>query len=117
MADEPLDGQKAARAGVAIRPETVNALTKQIGAVVTAREQVRVWSMSGVERLLLDDDRTVILKYAVERFGSEPIILRHAHADRHPQRRSRWDRRTDGPAHAHHVEAEFNDPWLLPGYR
>jgi hypothetical protein len=63
---------------VAVRPETVQALAEQIGAAVSTREKVRVWSMSGVERLHLDDGSTVILKYAVERFGAEPAILRHA---------------------------------------
>ncbi|MEV7597146.1 aminoglycoside phosphotransferase family protein [Kitasatospora sp. NPDC089797] len=42
------------------------------------REPIRVWGMSGVERLRFDNGRTVIYKYAVEPFDTEDRILRAA---------------------------------------
>jgi aminoglycoside phosphotransferase len=63
---------------VAVLPETLTTLTGQIGATVVRREPVRVWSMSGVERLHLQDGTTAILKYAVERFAGEAAVLAHA---------------------------------------
>ncbi|MFJ7272905.1 phosphotransferase family protein [Kitasatospora sp. NPDC098663] len=43
-----------------------------------AREKVRVWRMSGVERLRFAGGRTAIYKYAVEPFDGEDQILRAA---------------------------------------
>ncbi|MFE4871843.1 aminoglycoside phosphotransferase family protein [Streptomyces sp. NPDC056682] len=43
-----------------------------------AREEVRVWSMSGVERLTLPDGGTAIFKYAKKPFDSEDQALRLA---------------------------------------
>jgi hypothetical protein len=42
------------------------------------RHQIRVWSMSGVERLAFPDGTTAILKYAREPFTREDEILRAA---------------------------------------
>ncbi|WP_433144946.1 phosphotransferase [Actinomadura nitritigenes] len=78
MATDSPDAQTATPGQVAVWPETVSDLAEQIGVTVKGRTKVRVWSMSGVERLDLVDGRTVILKYAVQRFGEEPAILRHA---------------------------------------
>ncbi|WP_282795538.1 phosphotransferase [Streptomyces sp. CC224B] len=44
-----------------------------------AREEVRVWSMSGVERLTFPDGATAIFKYAKKPFDSEDQALRLAH--------------------------------------
>ncbi|MFH8492388.1 aminoglycoside phosphotransferase family protein [Streptomyces longisporoflavus] len=44
-----------------------------------AREEVRVWSMSGVERLTFSDGATAIFKYAKKPFDSEDQALRLAH--------------------------------------
>lgn len=79
MASES-DSPTAAPAGVAAGPATISRLAEQIGAQVTDRTPVRVWSMSGVERLHLHGGGTVILKYAVAQFGDEARILRHAAA-------------------------------------
>ncbi|MER8105544.1 hypothetical protein [Kitasatospora sp. NPDC094016] len=43
------------------------------------REKVRVWGMSGVERLRFDNGHTAIYKYAVEPFDGEAQILRAAY--------------------------------------
>jgi hypothetical protein len=45
-----------------------------------ARAEVRVWSMSGVERLSFPDDTTRIFKYAKQPFNSEDQALRLAYA-------------------------------------
>ncbi|MFG2830015.1 aminoglycoside phosphotransferase family protein [Streptomyces sp. NPDC048434] len=45
-----------------------------------ARTEVRVWSMSGVERLSFPDGTTRIFKYAKKPFNSENQALRLAHA-------------------------------------
>ncbi len=42
------------------------------------REEVRVWSMSGVERVLFPDNSTRIFKYAKRPFDSEDQALRLA---------------------------------------
>src|SRR6266508_378189 len=42
------------------------------------REQIRVWRLSGVERLHLTDGRTVVLKYAAEPFTGEDHVLTFA---------------------------------------
>jgi hypothetical protein len=56
----------------------LNALTERLGITIQRREEIRVWSMSGVERLFLTGAGTAILKYAVEVFAAEPRFLRHA---------------------------------------
>jgi hypothetical protein len=63
---------------VAVRPATLSALAKQLDVTIERREEIRVWSMSGVERLFLVDGTTAILKYAAEVFNAEPRILDHA---------------------------------------
>lgn len=42
------------------------------------RERIRVWEMSGVERLHLPGGGTRVFKYAVGPFTGEPRVLRHA---------------------------------------
>ncbi|GAB3971140.1 hypothetical protein GCM10029978_045760 [Actinoallomurus acanthiterrae] len=49
-----------------------------LGAV--RRESIRVWEMSGVERLRLDDGRTLIFKYSRGPLTDEHLVLRHAAA-------------------------------------
>ncbi|MCO6003762.1 hypothetical protein NE236_02110 [Actinoallomurus purpureus] len=44
------------------------------------RESIRVWEMSGVERLRLDGDRTLIFKHARGPFTDEHLVLPHAAA-------------------------------------
>ncbi|MCC9308435.1 aminoglycoside phosphotransferase family protein [Kitasatospora sp. RB6PN24] len=48
------------------------------GLTAPIREPLRVWGMSGVERLRFDNGRTAIYKYAVEPFEYEDRILRAA---------------------------------------
>lgn len=50
------------------------------GQSSAAREEVRVWSISGVERLTFTDGTTAIFKYAKRPFDSEDQALRLAHA-------------------------------------
>ncbi|WP_328440977.1 aminoglycoside phosphotransferase family protein [Streptomyces sp. NBC_00444] len=50
------------------------------GRSSAAREEVRVWSMSGVERLTFTDGTTAIFKYAKKPFDSEDQALRLARA-------------------------------------
>lgn len=52
-------------------------LVSQIGDHWLSREPVRVWEMSGVERVRLRDGNTVIFKRAVEPFTDEARILDH----------------------------------------
>lgn len=66
------------RAAVAVRPATLTTLAERLGVTIHRREEIRVWSMSGVERLFLADGGTAILKYATEVFGNEPRLLEHA---------------------------------------
>jgi hypothetical protein len=66
------------RAAVAVRPTTLPILTEQLGVTVQRCEEIRVWSMSGVERLYLSNGETAILKYAAKAFANEPRILDHA---------------------------------------
>ncbi|MEV5570085.1 hypothetical protein AB0L06_08545 [Spirillospora sp. NPDC052269] len=68
------------RAELSVRPDVLDALADQIGVTVERREEIRVWSMSAVERLILSDGSTLILKYAREVFSGEPDVLRHAAA-------------------------------------
>lgn len=46
------------------------------GRSTAKREEVRVWSMSGVERLAFADGTTAIFKYAKRPFDSEDQALR-----------------------------------------
>jgi hypothetical protein len=66
------------RTELSVRPAVLNALADEIGVKVERREEVRVWSMSAVERLHLGDGSTLILKYADEVFADEPAVLTHA---------------------------------------
>jgi hypothetical protein len=52
----------------------------QLGIAGTdvVREPIRVWSMSGVERLRLRTGETRVFKYAMGPFAGEPRVLRHA---------------------------------------
>ncbi|MEU4999688.1 aminoglycoside phosphotransferase family protein [Streptomyces sp. NPDC021622] len=54
-------------------------LTAAGQTAAVAREEVRVWSMSGVERLMFADGATAIFKYAKKPFDSEDQALRLAH--------------------------------------
>ncbi|MGM9336713.1 phosphotransferase family protein [Streptomyces murinus] len=49
------------------------------GQTTAVREEVRVWSMSGVERVTFPDGATAIFKYAKKPFDSEDQALRLAH--------------------------------------
>ncbi|MFD7298583.1 aminoglycoside phosphotransferase family protein [Streptomyces sp. NPDC059897] len=49
------------------------------GRPTPVREEVRVWSMSGVERITFPDRTTAIFKYAKRPFDSEDQALRLAH--------------------------------------
>ncbi|MFF4349303.1 aminoglycoside phosphotransferase family protein [Streptomyces sp. NPDC001530] len=49
------------------------------GRSTVVREEVRAWSMSGVERLTFTDGTTAIFKYAKRPFDSEDQALRLAH--------------------------------------
>lgn len=50
-------------------------LAARAGMSVTRREPLRVWRLSGIERLHLADGSTVIFKYADEPFTSEDVTL------------------------------------------
>lgn len=66
------------RAAVAVRPGTLEKLAHLVGVRVVRREPIRVWELSGVERLRLEGGATAILKYAAEVFANEPAVLNHA---------------------------------------
>jgi len=53
-------------------------LLTEIGETTAAREEVRVWSMSGVERVRMPDASTLIFKYAKRPFEREDKALRLA---------------------------------------
>lgn len=59
--------------------ELLDNLLTLTGRTIAVREEVRVWSMSGVERLTFPDDTTAIFKYAKRPFDSEDQALRLAH--------------------------------------
>jgi hypothetical protein len=59
--------------------ELLDNLLTIAGRPTAVREEVRVWSMSGVERLTFPDATTVIFKYAKRPFDSEDQALRLAH--------------------------------------
>lgn len=66
---------------VTVPSEVVARLAEDIGCRAVRREPVRVWAMSGVERVHFEGEGTAILKYATPPLSSEPLIL--AHAARH----------------------------------
>ncbi|MFJ5124462.1 phosphotransferase family protein [Streptomyces sp. NPDC088555] len=59
--------------------ELLDNLLTATGQTTAVREEVRVWSMSGVERVTFPDGSTVIFKYAKKPFDSEDQALRLAH--------------------------------------
>lgn len=59
--------------------ELLDSLLTLTGRSTAVREEVRVWSMSGVERLTFTDGTTAIFKYAKKPFDSEDQALRLAH--------------------------------------
>ncbi|MGW1838653.1 phosphotransferase family protein [Streptomyces sp. NPDC002067] len=59
--------------------ELLNSLLTLVGQTNAVREEVRVWSMSGVERVAFPDGSTAIFKYAKKPFDSEDQALRLAH--------------------------------------
>ncbi|MFF3817583.1 phosphotransferase family protein [Streptomyces bluensis] len=58
--------------------ELLDNLLTMAGHTTAVREEVRVWSMSGVERLTFGDSTTAIFKYAKRPFDSEDQALRLA---------------------------------------
>jgi hypothetical protein len=87
------------RTELSVRPAVLNALADEIGVKVQRREEVRVWSMSAVERLHLTDGATLILKYADQVFADEPGVLTHAAKQGVPvPRLLASTRQTDGSA-------------------
>lgn len=59
--------------------ELLDHLLTLTGRTTALREEVRVWSMSGVERLTFTDGTTAVFKYAKKPFDSEDQALRLAH--------------------------------------
>jgi hypothetical protein len=59
--------------------ELLNHLLTMADRTTAVREEVRVWSMSGVERLTFPDATTAIFKYAKRPFDSEDQALWLAH--------------------------------------
>ncbi|MGW4561663.1 phosphotransferase family protein [Streptomyces sp. NPDC004561] len=59
--------------------ELLDNLLTMAGRTSAVREEVRVWSMSGVERLTFPDVSTAIFKYAKRPFDGEDQALRLAH--------------------------------------
>src|SRR5438128_1009518 len=59
--------------------ELLDNLLTMADRATAVREEVRVWSMSGVERLTFPDATTTIFKYAKQPFDSEDQALRLAH--------------------------------------
>ncbi|MDX3385691.1 aminoglycoside phosphotransferase family protein [Streptomyces niveiscabiei] len=59
--------------------ELLDNLLAAIGRTSAVREEVRVWSMSGVERVTFPDSTTTVVKYAKKPFDSEDQALRLAH--------------------------------------
>lgn len=63
---------------VTLLPRTLDTLAAAATeSRVIGRERVRVWPMSGVERIHLADGRSLIVKYAVPLFASEADTLLH----------------------------------------
>ncbi|MEV0124966.1 aminoglycoside phosphotransferase family protein [Streptomyces sp. NPDC050703] len=61
-----------------LNAELLDNLLTVANRTVAAREEVRVWSMSGVERLTFTDGATAIFKYAKSPFDGEDQALRLA---------------------------------------
>jgi hypothetical protein len=61
-----------------LNTELLDNLLTLTGRSTTSREEVRVWSMSGVERLTFTDGTTAIFKYAKKPFDTEDQALRLA---------------------------------------
>ncbi|GGW64039.1 hypothetical protein FHS32_001166 [Streptomyces albaduncus] len=59
--------------------ELLDNLLTVAGQTTAVREEVRVWSMSGVERVTFPDGLTAIFKYAKKPLDSEDQALRLAH--------------------------------------
>jgi hypothetical protein len=55
-------------------------LLTTVGLSTATREEVRVWSMSGVERVTFADGTTAVFKYAKKPFDREHQALRVAHS-------------------------------------
>ncbi|MER6048315.1 aminoglycoside phosphotransferase family protein [Streptomyces sp. NPDC001793] len=62
-----------------LNAELLDNLLTIAGRPSPTREKVRVWSMSGVERLTFPDGTTAIFKYAKKPFDNEDRALRLAH--------------------------------------
>jgi hypothetical protein len=62
-----------------LNTELLDNLLTLTGRSTASREEVRVWSMSGVERLTFTDGTTAIFKYAKKPFDTEDQALRLAH--------------------------------------
>ncbi|MEW2526537.1 aminoglycoside phosphotransferase family protein [Streptomyces sp. NPDC047071] len=61
-----------------LNAELLDNVLTAAGQSAVAREEVRVWSMSGVERLTFSDGATAIFKYAKKPFDREDQALRLA---------------------------------------
>jgi hypothetical protein len=59
--------------------ELLDDLLTATGRTTAVRKEVRVWSMSGVERVTFPDGSTAVFKYAKKPFDSEDQALRLAH--------------------------------------
>lgn len=68
--------QNAGRVTTITRPahEDLRPLEDQANIAILAREDIRVWEQSGVERVSLDDGRTAILKYAIPMFSEADAL-------------------------------------------
>lgn len=62
----------------ALIADLLASLCEAAGLPLPEREQVRVWSMSGVERLSFPDGTTAVYKFATEPFTREDQVLRLA---------------------------------------
>ncbi|MGW0927091.1 aminoglycoside phosphotransferase family protein [Streptomyces sp. NPDC002644] len=58
----------------------LDGLLTSVGQATAVREEVRVWSMSGVERVTFADGTTAVFKYAKKPFDRENQALRLAHS-------------------------------------
>lgn len=61
----------------ALIDELFEDLCQKLGLDGARRESVRVWVLSGVERVRLPDNSTLIFKHAVAPFTAEARVLRH----------------------------------------
>lgn len=62
-----------------LTPTLLTNLCILIGQPIPSRQEIRVWSTSGVERVTFPDGQTAIFKYAKKPFNSEDQALRLAH--------------------------------------